>query len=226
MYIYCIYVVKHLFDNNIIFHIYHSGEPILLHCTALPDDAVEKPKGTIQWVPFATAVTVEARLYNHLFTVEEPSDVDWESQLNTESEIVVNAMVDPSIVNYYQPTNEKHFQLERVGFFVIEKESTSNKLVMNLTVNLKDSKPKTAESTGNKSRKEEQAKQLAEKLARMNVSPLEMFKSQTDLYSQFDEEGVPTHDAAGEKLTKSAIKKLKKDWEKQKRLFESSSTQA
>lgn len=48
-----------------------------------------------------------------------------------------------------------------------------------------------------------------------------MFKGQTDLYSQFDAEGIPTHDAAGEPLTKSGIKKLKKDWEKQKRLFES-----
>lgn len=48
-----------------------------------------------------------------------------------------------------------------------------------------------------------------------------MFKSQTNLYSQFDEDGVPTHDEKGEKLSKSAIKKLKKDWDKQKLLFES-----
>jgi hypothetical protein len=48
-----------------------------------------------------------------------------------------------------------------------------------------------------------------------------MFKSKTDLYSKFDEEGIPTHDAAGVELTKSAYKKLKKEWEKQKQLFES-----
>ena len=43
----------------------------------------------------------------------------------------------------------------------------------------------------------------------------------TDLYSLFDEDGVPTHDAKGEKLSKNATKNLRKDWEKQKRLFES-----
>lgn len=48
-----------------------------------------------------------------------------------------------------------------------------------------------------------------------------MFRTQTDLYSQFNEDGVPTHDAAGEKLSKAAFKKLQKEWEKQKRLFES-----
>ncbi len=55
----------------------------------------------------------------------------------------------------------------------------------------------------------------------MNLDPKDMFKSQTDLYSQFDENGVPTHDAKGEKISKSAYKKLQKDWEKQKKLFES-----
>lgn len=41
---------------------------------------------------------------------------------------------------------------------------------------------------------------------------------QTDKYSKFDEHGIPTHDAGGEKLTKSAYKKLHKEWEKQRRL--------
>ena len=56
----------------------------------------------------------------------------------------------------------------------------------------------------------------------MSLAPEDMFKSQTDLYSQFDAEGIPTHDAAGEKISKSGYKKLKKDWEKQKALYESS----
>jgi hypothetical protein len=57
----------------------------------------------------------------------------------------------------------------------------------------------------------------------MNLAPEDMFRSQTDLYSQFDEFGIPTHDAAGEKISKSALKKLKKEWDKQKSLFESNS---
>jgi hypothetical protein len=55
----------------------------------------------------------------------------------------------------------------------------------------------------------------------MSIAPEEMFKSQTDLYSAFDTEGIPTHDAAGEKISKSGLKKLRKDWEKQKALYES-----
>jgi hypothetical protein len=60
----------------------------------------------------------------------------------------------------------------------------------------------------------------------MSVAPEDMFRSQTDLYSLFDEEGVPTHDAAGEKISKSNAKKLKKDWEKQKRLFDTANAAA
>ena len=47
-----------------------------------------------------------------------------------------------------------------------------------------------------------------------------MYRGQTDLYSQFDAEGIPTHDAAGEELSKGAAKKLKKEWDKQKELHE------
>lgn len=85
-----------------------------------------------------------------------------------------------------------------------------------------------------RSRKEAQAAQLAEKEAKKKIRPEDMFKGsyhsfftsgvqvvsseQTDKYSQFDESGIPTHDAAGEKLAKSAYKKLHKEWEKQRRL--------
>jgi hypothetical protein len=60
----------------------------------------------------------------------------------------------------------------------------------------------------------------------MSLRAEDMFKSQTDLYSAFDAEGMPTHDAAGEKISKSAYKKLRRDWEKQKKLFESSAAGA
>lgn len=197
-----------------------SGEPTVIYCTVLPDDGGEKPKGVIQWVP-ANCITVEVRYYNLLFTIEEPTDAGWETELNPESEIVYkNAKIVPAIINR-QLAAEDQFQFERIGFFTLDKDSdfNTNQLVFNLTVNLKDSKPKVA-GAPNKSRKEEQDKQLAEKMARMNINPLDMFKNETHLYSQFDEDGVPTHDANGEKISKSGYKKLKKDWEKQKQLFD------
>lgn len=71
-----------------------------------------------------------------------------------------------------------------------------------------------------------QARQAAEKEARKNVPPQEMFLGSTDLYSAFDEQGVPTADKAGEPLSKSAVKKLKKEWDKQKKLYEKAQAEA
>jgi glutaminyl-tRNA synthetase len=113
---------------------------------------------------------VEVRLYGHLFTTEEPSDANWEAELNPESEVVVKtALVDPSLLRW-APAAEKHFQFERLGFFVVDSDSVldsaspeKSRFVFNLTVNLKDSKPKTA-GGATRSRKDEQAKQLADKM--------------------------------------------------------------
>jgi glutaminyl-tRNA synthetase len=126
-------------------------------------------------------VPLEVRLYNPLFTVEEPTDEGWEAELNAESEVVVaGALADPSLVAGTVPLAvEGHYQFERVGFFVIDKDSVldaadpaNRKIVANMTVNLKDSKPKAdsgAPGAPGKSRKEEQAKALADKLVSSGV---------------------------------------------------------
>ncbi len=73
-----------------------EGVPTLLRCTLLlPSTSTStstpavKPKGNIQWVALSSAVDVQVRVYNHLFTVEEPSDANWEQELNPESEVVL-----------------------------------------------------------------------------------------------------------------------------------------
>mmetsp|Transcript_27177 Transcript_27177/g.48787 ORF Transcript_27177/g.48787 Transcript_27177/m.48787 type:complete len:620 (+) Transcript_27177:30-1889(+) len=73
---------------------------------------------------------------------------------------------------------------------------------------------KKAETLRLKAQKEE------EKAAQARIRPEDMFLSQTDKYSTFDAQGIPTHDAAGEALSKSARKKVTKDWEKQKKLHD------
>ena len=66
----------------------------------------------------------------------------------------------------------------------------------------------------------EQARQKMEKLLKGKLPPAEFFRS-TGLYSQYDEkDGQPTHDAAGEELSKSAKKKLQKDWDRQTKAHE------
>ena len=81
-----------------------------------------------------------------------------------------NAKVDPSLLKW-SPTPETHFQFERIGFFVVDPDSRveTNSYVFNLTVTLKDSGKPAASATAasavpSRSRKEEQEKQLAEKL--------------------------------------------------------------
>ncbi|EEA24332.1 hypothetical protein EYB25_004536 [Talaromyces marneffei] len=66
--------------------------------------------------------------------------------------------------------------------------------------------------------KEKREKEAREKAEKGRLSHLDMFR--TNEYSAWDDEGVPTRDAAGEEITKSRAKKLKKDWERQKKLHE------
>lgn len=72
-----------------------AGNPSLLRVSIVDTD--DKVKGNLTWVPANSSHVCEVRLYNHLFSVEEPDD-NWEAQLNAESEIVkVEARVDPSV---------------------------------------------------------------------------------------------------------------------------------
>ena len=77
------------------------------------------------------------------------------------------------------------------------------------------------EAKAEKERQKAEAKRKAEeKEAKAKIPPKEMFLNMTDLYSKFDDEGVPTHDKDGEPLSKGAAKKLQKEYAKQKDLHE------
>jgi hypothetical protein len=68
---------------------------------------------------------------------------------------------------------------------------------------------------------EERSKILMEKMMRMYTPPQDLFRKNINLYSAFDVDGIPTHDASGNELSKSSLKKLRKDWEKQEKLYNS-----
>ncbi len=108
--------------------------------SGLPGSA-RKVKGTLHWVSTTESIQSEVRLYNRLFTVEDPAsetDVDFRSLLNPESEIVVkNAFVEP----YAKEVAEvgAKFQFQRIGYFSVDNDSTKDALVFNRTVSLKDS---------------------------------------------------------------------------------------
>lgn len=78
---------------------------------------------------------------------------------------------------------------------------------------LEDDKRKKKEEAARKKQEQEMAK-----LAKMKLKPSEMFRSETDKYSSFDETGFPTHDAEGKELSKGLTKKLRKLYETQEKL--------
>jgi len=114
------------------------------------------------------------------------------------------------------------------GYFILDKDSYKEGRqgpVFNLTVGLKSSKAAAGGKGGKgkvgatKSRKAAQDQILKDKQAKMSLNPKEMFRGDA-AYSKLDQNGVPTHDAKGAALSKSAFKKLKKEWDKQRKLFE------
>lgn len=111
-----------------------------------------KPKGHIHWVaepaPGKNPATVEIRLFSPLFKSEDPASLeDWLGDLNPNSiEVIENAFVDPCAASATQGT---WFQFERVGFFVLDKDTTPEKQVWNRTVSLKDTFAKIQKKKGN-----------------------------------------------------------------------------
>ncbi|KAK4484231.1 hypothetical protein RD792_011455 [Penstemon davidsonii] len=101
-----------------------------------------KPKGVLHWVsessPGADPLKVEVRLFSKLFMSENPAELeDWLGDLNPESKIVVNdAYALPSLKSAVIGDT---FQFERLGYFVVDKDSSPEKLVFNRTVTLRDS---------------------------------------------------------------------------------------
>ncbi len=97
-----------------------------------------KVKGTIHWVSIPHAVEAEVRVYDRLFTHENPDgdkEVDFKNYINLNSLEIITGYVEPSLQSA-QP--EDKFQFQRLGYFCADKDSTSEKLVFNKTVGLRD----------------------------------------------------------------------------------------
>ncbi len=123
----------------------NKGEVVELRCTYDPDTrsgtgtSTKKVKGTIDWVSAEHAVDAEIRLYDRLFTVENPgAEENWLDLINPNSlEVIQAAKVEP-FLNDSKPGDK--FQFERNGYFCVDtKYTTKDKLVFNRTVTLKDS---------------------------------------------------------------------------------------
>ncbi len=103
------------------------------------EESLRKVKGTLHWVSAKHAIPVEVRIYNQLFTVEQPDaekDVDFLNFINPESMTIVKGFAEPHLkeVAVGEP-----LQFQRIGYFTKDQDSTDDKLVFNRTVTLKDS---------------------------------------------------------------------------------------
>jgi len=130
-----------------------SGEVVEVHCEYDPETRGgnapdgRKVKGTIHWVSARHAIDAEVRLYDHLFRVEEPGDVeegrDWKENLNPDSlEVLASAKLEPSLRG---AVSGARYQFERHGYFCVDSaDSTEERPVFLRTVSLRDSWAKIA----------------------------------------------------------------------------------
>jgi len=123
-----------------------TGVVTELRCTYDPESRGggtpdgRKVKGTIHWVSAEHALKAEVRLYEHLFTRENPNEVepgaDWKDYLNPDSlKVLASCRVEPGLAGA-EPG--ERFQFERKGYFCVDPDSSPDKLVFNRTVTLRD----------------------------------------------------------------------------------------
>lgn len=124
-----------------------TGEIRQLRCTYDPETrsgsarSGRKVKATIHWVSAAHALEAEARLYDHLFTKEDPDEVaeggDWLANVNSKSlERLTSCRIEPSLANARAGAQ---YQFERLGYFCVDRESASKGTkVFNRSVTLRD----------------------------------------------------------------------------------------
>jgi glutaminyl-tRNA synthetase len=123
--------------GNIV-EIYCEYDPLSKSGSGTPESE-RKVKGTLHWVSAARSLNAEVRLYDRLFSVENPSadERDFRELINPDSlKVIANAKVEASLKDA-KPL--EHFQFQRTGYFNVDSDSTPSKLVFNRTVSLKDS---------------------------------------------------------------------------------------
>jgi glutaminyl-tRNA synthetase len=136
-------------------------EAVEVHCTYDPathgGNAPDgrKVKSTIHWVSAANAIDAEVRIYENLFSKENPNEVedeqDFTANLNPNSlEVIRDAKVEPSLAN---AATGSRYQFERLGYFCVDPDSAPGKPVFNRTVALKDAWAKVEKKQGSKGSK-------------------------------------------------------------------------
>lgn len=124
-----------------------NGVVTEIQCTYDPESrsgsgteaSMRKVKGTLHWVSIQDALEIEVRLYDRLFTVASPDtdkEKDFMEFVNPSSLEVITGYAEPSLK---EREVEEKVQFQRLGYFVVDKDTTAEKVVFNKTVGLRDS---------------------------------------------------------------------------------------
>lgn len=121
-----------------------AGNMIELRCSYIPesrsgaDTSGIHVKGTLHWVSIADAITIEVRLYDRLFNVENPAaeEGDFKEYVNSQSlQVVKQAYAEPALIH---ARFDERYQFIRKGYFCLDKDTSASRIVFNRTVTLKD----------------------------------------------------------------------------------------
>ncbi|MGJ8591472.1 MAG: glutamine--tRNA ligase/YqeY domain fusion protein [Aquaticitalea sp.] len=160
-----------------------------IHCT-YSEDTSKKVKGTLHWVSIKHAIKAEVREYDRLFMDEAPDshpDKDFMEFINPESLKIVTAYVEPSLKD---AKVGDRFQFQRIGYFNVDNDSTSDKLVFNKTVGLRDSwekqKPQNNQPTQQKPKNNQPQRKAIDIIQQLgkkytNLPEEKQLKTKTDI---------------------------------------------
>lgn len=126
-------------DNEGNITVIHASYDPLSKSGSGTEESKRKVKGTLHWVSVKHALDAEVRLYDRLFVNENPEgdkEKDFKEFLNPTSLEIITAKVEPFLKN---AKVQDRMQFQRKGYFVVDDDSTSSKLVFNRTVSLRDS---------------------------------------------------------------------------------------
>ncbi|MGB5418332.1 glutamine--tRNA ligase/YqeY domain fusion protein [Algibacter sp.] len=144
-----------------------KGEIKEIHCT-YSEDTERRIKGTLHWVSIAHAIKAEVREYDRLFVDEAPDsyqDKDFMEFINPNSLKTIEAFVEPSLK---EAKLGDRFQFQRLGYFNVDDDSTSDKFVFNKTVGLRDTwakvKPKENKNQNQQKRPQQNNRSAIEQI--------------------------------------------------------------
>lgn len=179
-----------------------QGEITEIHCSYDPDSlsgsgteaSLRKVKGTLHWVSISHAIEAEVRVYDRLFNDEAPDshkDKSFMDFVNPNSLTVSKAFVEPYLAS---AKVGDRFQFQRLGYFNVDDDSTSDHLVFNKTVGLRDSWAK---------QKPKQTQQTQKPQQRNERPPIEIIKQLGKKYTNLPEEKQVKAKAEIQKLANS-----------------------